>query len=72
MDGKADSQGEILDASALSPVAIIILGTITIINAQAVVRASPIPLSFLHPRWLLDGPPVVREWAMSYRESEDQ
>jgi hypothetical protein len=31
---------------------------------KAVVRSWAIPLTLLHPRWLLDGPPVVRNWAM--------
>jgi hypothetical protein len=39
---------------------------------EAVVRASPIPLSLVHPRWLLNGPAVVRKWTMTYRDSENQ
>ncbi|KAL6405702.1 hypothetical protein AUP68_10838 [Ilyonectria robusta] len=35
---------------------------------EAVVRSWAIPLTLLHPRWLLDGPPVVRNWTMSYGE----
>ncbi|RKK88928.1 hypothetical protein BFJ68_g16837 [Fusarium oxysporum] len=35
---------------------------------EAVVRSWGIPLTLLHPRWLLDGPPVVRNWTMSYGE----
>ena len=25
----------------------------------------PLPLSLFHPRWLLDGPPVIHKWKMS-------
>lgn len=33
---------------------------------EAVSRSWAIPFTLLHPRWLLDGPPVVRNWTMSY------
>ncbi|KAH7231231.1 uncharacterized protein BKA55DRAFT_696126 [Fusarium redolens] len=35
---------------------------------EAVVRSWAIPLTLLHPRWLLDGPPVVRNRTMSHGE----
>ena len=31
---------------------------------------TPIPISLLHPRWLIDGPEVVREWRMSFSLAE--
>ncbi|KJZ68301.1 hypothetical protein HIM_12309 [Hirsutella minnesotensis 3608] len=36
---------------------------------EVVVRSWYIPLSLLHPRWLLDGPAVVRHWSMSYGDA---
>ncbi|KAM4061907.1 hypothetical protein HRG_008824 [Hirsutella rhossiliensis] len=35
---------------------------------EAVVRSCAIPLNLLHPRWLIDGPDVVRGWTMSYEK----
>ena len=30
---------------------------------------NPIPLSLLHPRWIIDGPPFVQQWSMSLYET---
>jgi hypothetical protein len=31
------------------------------------IHDEPLPISLFHPRWLLDGPPIVRSWTMSSR-----
>jgi hypothetical protein len=32
---------------------------------QFYIRNQPLPVSLFHPRWLLDGPPVVHSWKMA-------